>query len=188
MKAEDVGALDAEARAVDEQLRATDTREEGAAAGAGDGQEAPDAAGQSHGAAGGAPGAEPEPEVIRNPAPAIAAVLTGARAYLRRFGELSGYSPAFADALDDASIAELADALGAVAVKHKLTVPAWFLIPPEETRLAVALGSMAWRVYESMHADTDAGRAARARDVSPGAPGWRDPPNPAAENPTVEPS
>jgi hypothetical protein len=114
-------------------------------------------------------------------------VLTGARAYLRRFGELSGYSPAFADALDDASIAELADALGAVAVKHKLAVPAWFVVPPEESRLAVALGSIAWRVYESMHADTDVGRAARARDVSPGAPGWRDPPNPAAGVPPVEP-
>jgi hypothetical protein len=189
MKAEDVGALDAEARAVDEQLRATDTREEGAPPGAGaaaSSKAAPEGASPSEGAAGGAPGAEPEPEVIQNPAPAIAAVLTGARVYLRRFGE-SVHAPALADALDDATVAELADALGAVAVKYRLHVPASLDRWRVELRAAVALGSVAWRVYQAANSDSDAARAARARDVSHDAPGWRDPPNAAAGQRPVEP-
>jgi hypothetical protein len=166
--------LGAEARELEK-----DATPEGAAAGAGDGRGAPEQEPR-------APGGAPEAEVIPNPAPAIAAVLTGARVYLKRFGA-SAYSPALADALDDATIVELSDALGAVAVKYKLNFMPELARFKEEGRAAMALGSIAWRVYQAANADGDAARAERARDVTPESGGYRDPPNPASGQRPVEP-
>lgn len=178
--------LAGEARAVDESLKATQEHsasEQGATAGAGAaaGQAAPDGESQSDGAAGSAPG---DAEVIQNPAPHIVAALTMARDIpLVR----SMLPAAVVAALDDAAIAELAEAVGDLAVKYR-----WDFSPAvgrwrEEVRAALALGSIAWRVYHAAQSDSDEARAARARDVSDAAPAWRDPPNPAAEKKPVEP-
>ena len=93
--------------------------------------------------------------------------------------------PAVIGALDDATIAELSAALGDVAVKYR-----WNFTPAlgrwkEELRALMVLGTVGVKVYQAMHGDDDAARAARARDVTEPAQG--DPPNPAAGEKPVEP-
>ncbi len=134
------------------------------------------------GAAPGAADSAPEAEVVSNPAPNIAAAL----ALVRDIPFLKALlPPAVIGALDDQAIAELSEAFGDLAVKYKWHISPAFGRWKEELRAAYAVGAVAWGVYQAMHAEDDAARAARSRDVSEAPAG--DPPNPAAGKKPVEP-
>jgi len=172
--------LGAEARELEKDAGAETREQAGAAA------EAAGAPDSQQREAQGAAGSAPDAEVIQNPAQHIAAALTLARdvPFLKAL-----LPPAVIGALDDATIAELAGALGDLAVKYRWDFTPTFGRWKEELRALMVLGTVGVRVYQAMQGDSEAGRAARATDVSPGAPGaaQADPPNAAAGKKPVEP-
>ena len=177
-KVDPLEQLGAEARELEKDTGAETREQQGAAEGAAG---APGAQEASEGAAGGAQ----EAEVIPNPAPMIAAALR----YLRDLPLINPYVPAAVTAVfSDKQIEQLADAAGAIMVKYHMGAPTFLDRWKEEVALVVAVASVGLQVHAAMHGDDEAARAARARDVSPGAPGAQmDPPNPAAGKTPVEP-
>lgn len=175
------GQLGAEARELERDTSAETREREGATGGAA-------GAPQDEAKREGAPGSAPEVEVVSNPAPLIAATLKGAR----DFPLTARVVPAHMLAqLDDATLDELAGALGELTVKHGPALARWFSVGERyavEARAAKVFVGLALRLYLAAHADDEAARAGRAADVSPGAPGAQvDPPNPAAGQKPVEP-
>lgn len=140
---------------------------EGEGATAGD-HAAPEGESPTDGAAGGAPGGDAGDggEYIPNPARAIAGALKRALAFPLTRKVLP---PRVLAVFDDATVEELADAVGQV-VQIRAGAIARLLhaggerFGPEAALTMVLLG-IAYRIYEALEADQDAMRAAAARDV-----------------------